>query len=1350
MKFSYKNRFNRIIFLLCLLLIFSQSAYQLYSQGGNKMSSFEGRNFYVAFMQNEITYTTREQEPNALEIFISSSRNANVNVNFQGNSRDIHIAANTMGKVIFGREVVQTRSEIVLNMSIHITSDVPITIYGINSIPASSDMFSAIPTMNWGKEYVIMSFPNDTYKDPNESEPSVPRKSQFCVIASEDNTTVRIIPAAVTAENRPAGSPFTVILNKGQTYLVQSSDVRDGGDLTGSNVSADKPIGVFSGHVRTAILQNLSILYDTKDHLVEMMTPINSWGTNFVTIPFLLANNKEDGNLYRVIAKNPGTNLTIRRANGDTSHYTLGDKFSFLEIPLLSYPAVWSSSGPIQIMQYMKHTGYADNANFDPSMTLVPPVEQYVQKILIQTPDNSSIIQVSNQYETHRASIVMEKQALPTFQFDGMYLQDIFNLNVTEIPGTNYYWIRIPVGTGSHLFTSSTGRFSGILYGYGKNDSYSVIMGSSLLPLEMVDNKAPIVKVDSLCGKLTGYVYESKDTTVNSGIDFIYVNTENTKNYNCTIGQISDTSTYVSIDANVIDDRIEGYLEIKGQDRAGNEFTFNYTFYPLIASYSNGNITNDIVDWKSTKCYDTLWVENKSKIPFTIYSITSNSPKVTVIPSATLPYIILPGEKFKYQICASPNGDLNEINSFITLQYNCNKTYTFNWKLKVNACEFLADDMLDFGDVYLNNDKRESITFRNDGVEDIIVTGLQNLSPITGAFDYESYNTFPITIKSGNSVKFDIGFNPKNNQNYTENYQILYNCESPRYLTLKGKGISSELNDLSYDFGKVRTTTTATHTLVLTNNGNIPAPIKFSTIIEDNPDFIFENDLYYLNTTIPPGESFNINVRFVPSSIGKKHFKANFSLELDRIYIHSIELFGEVVAPTISAGNHNLGNLIVFDVKDTIVKIAENIGNYDLNIKSISVDSGDVSQFIFDLSPFQNKILSVNDSILLPIRYKPVTVDTHVVKFKINHDELYPNDNFVNTFFYIGGSARARDTIAINHSLEVVENPDNCNENIIIAKLTNKGNIISKITAIDVIGESTFNGAFEDFPNVPMDLLPYSTIEFKYRFINSKATAGKMIIILKFENYPDYQIVYDYTPPNNTKNLILVKNDNINFIPGDTISLTLQGRFPHNTDLPINSYLRIKTNPQVIRLLSGEYNLEIINNSNLIEKKLDLLQKFDYFDIPIIVSEKIDGNDVHWNISLDFITYFKKERYNPISISFNSDDCFNSVIDSILTEMTEVCLHSLRDIGLITTPELKVFFNNSNNTLDISFMNHISDQKLNIKIYDLNGRLINEFNNVINEFGQIKINLDLSEIPNGVYLYKITGLFINENNKFIK
>lgn len=87
------------------------------------------------------------------------------------------------------------------------------------------------------------------------------------------------------------------------------------------------------------------------------------------------------------------------------------------------------------------------------------------------------------------------------------------------------------------------------------------------------------------------------------------------------------------------------------------------------------------------------------------------------------------------------------------------------------------------------------------------------------------------------------------NQNYTENYQILYNCESPRYLTLKGKGISSELNDLSYDFGKVRTTTTATHTLVLTNNGNIPAPIKFSTIIEDNPDFIFENDLYYLNTT---------------------------------------------------------------------------------------------------------------------------------------------------------------------------------------------------------------------------------------------------------------------------------------------------------------------------------------------------------------------------------------------------------------------------------------------------------------------------------------------------------------------
>lgn len=1334
-------------YIISILLAFILFNVECYSQNSNKLSSFEGRNFYVAFMQNEIFYTTvPTQEPISLELFMSSSEPANVVVKFQNITRNIHIVPNTVEKAVFGREVVQSQSEYITNLSVQITSDVPITIYGINSIRSSSDMFSAIPTMNWGKEYVIMSYPNDYYKDPQETEPSVPRKSQFCIISAEDNTVVTITPSVTTALGKPAGQPFSITLNKGQTYLVQSSDVKNGGDLTCSHIYADKNIGVMSGHVRTAILQNLSPLYDTKDHLVEMMTPVNSWGNKFVTIPFIFQN-KLDGNLFRVTAKNPGTVLNIKQENGDTLNYVLNGMNNFLELQNINSPAVWTAGGPIQIMQYMKHTGYADNSNYDPSMCLVPPVEQFVQKILVQVPDNAQIIQVSNQYEAHKAMIVMEKSALSTFRFDDAYLQELTSsIQVTNIPGTDYYWARFPVSTGSHLFICDSGRFSGVLYGYGKNDSYSVIMGSSLLPVGMSDTVSPIVFADSSCGNIRGYVYEKRDTVSNSGIDYLYVNKKNTVNFATTLGSITDTSTYVNFSGNAVDDSKIAFLEILGRDRAGNPIKINYNFYPLIAELSNGDMNNDAVDWHDVKCKNDLWVKNNSKVPYTLISISSDNPKVTITPSSVLPKVLMPGETFNYKACASPNGEFVDIKSTIKIRFNCSKELPYNWNLRVNACELSLNDQLNFGDVYLATDSCKETELQNTGKFDITITDIKNNSSASGVFNYKAYNNFPMTIAPGEKKYIKICFRPTDKINYSEKYEIIYNCDKKIELTLLGKGISSELNDISYDFGKVRVGKTVPNKFTLTNTGNTPAPIKYHNIVQNDPSFNI-SEFQSIDKVLQPGEQYSFTVYFTPNSVGKKSLNANYVLKLDKDVIYSMDLKGEGIEPSFSTKDNYIGEIVVFNSKDTVVKFLNSEGTDNFNINKITLESGDISQFNIDLSKFNNLTVKPGDSLILPVKYQPQSIGNHEIILKIEHNAAKDGTTeYAN--FKISAKALPLDTLSRIFKIRAEASDNPCDEIFLYPKVINSGNVSTTITKIEAVGTGYYTGNKSDTIALPYTLESGKEAEFKYKYISKTDEPIKLVFTVYYDNKDTQKVEYQYTPT--VKNLILVHNSDIKFEQQEVVDLTLQGEFPHKTFVPVTSSLRISTNPQVFRLIDGNYILKISNNLKIIEIPLVLFQKNDYFDIPLTDTLFLEDGGARWKIDLKFKTYFKAERFNPINISFTSKECFNPAFDTIMTEMTQVCIHNMRDIELITMPKVEGKYRSLSKTLEISLLNYIKEQSINIEIYDVNGKLVYNLNKYVPKIGDNQIKINLQDYPDGLYFYKVTGLFINESNKFIK
>src|SRR5690606_38666161 len=103
--------------------------------------------------------------------------------------------------------------------------------------------------------------------------------SYFNVIAVEDATTVSWYPpvatnAGVGVPSVPAGGMGQVVMNRGDTLqVVASKDI----DVSGTYVSADKPIAVISG---AEIVNVPGVQY--ADHIEEQMLPLDYWGQEYV------------------------------------------------------------------------------------------------------------------------------------------------------------------------------------------------------------------------------------------------------------------------------------------------------------------------------------------------------------------------------------------------------------------------------------------------------------------------------------------------------------------------------------------------------------------------------------------------------------------------------------------------------------------------------------------------------------------------------------------------------------------------------------------------------------------------------------------------------------------------------------------------------------------------------------------------------------------------------------------------------------------------------------------------------------------------------------------------------------
>lgn len=417
--------------------------------------STEGTEFWLGFMQNRLSGSVHY-----IELTVTSQLGANFTLTYGTNEKSIgtySVGTNSLVKISLDYSTLEpSLSETAESKAIHLVSDNPVNVYAFNYRTQSSDVAVIYPVKSIGSEYFAMCY------TPHVSG-TRETNSEFMIVATANNTNVKIKPSADTDGGHKANTTFSVTLNKGELYQVKSTS----NDLTGSYVASDQPIAFFSGSMATTV----PLSGTSYDHLYEQIPQTNTWGREFYAVPLDLRSK----DTYRVLAAEDATVVTIGATN---TKKTLA-KGQYYEFELTSSQASKiSSTKKILVAQYCRSQNIDGSSGVgDPFMTIISPITQKINDVTF-TAYESSLIQ-----NIFYVNVVAYTSLTGTISLDGNSIGGRF----TPFSGTKYSYAQIALSKGNHrLTTNSIDKNAGFLafvYGFGDNgntESYGYGVGFSL------------------------------------------------------------------------------------------------------------------------------------------------------------------------------------------------------------------------------------------------------------------------------------------------------------------------------------------------------------------------------------------------------------------------------------------------------------------------------------------------------------------------------------------------------------------------------------------------------------------------------------------------------------------------------------------------------------------------------------------------------------------------------------------------------------------------------------------------------------------------------------------------------
>lgn len=324
-----------------------------------------------------------------------------------------------------------------------VSSSQAIAGYFINRAPYTTDMTYLLDSNALGTNYVVASIGGGFGEG-----------SQMAVHATADNTTVTITPKGLAA--------FSVVLNKGETYKYAGGAT----DLTGSLISSDKNVAVFSGN---ACANVGGVPYC--DTLLEQAIPTDKLSTQYLLTASKGAEiTPQNRDLVRVIATANNTEVKVDGVVVATLNVGEFHEFSLVE----ASGAKVEASAPVAVAQYLVGGNgvRVGGGGTDPAMSYVPGQNTWLDSYRLATPSGGAA------FDFNYASIVIQTPSLASLMLNGSTLD---TSAFTAIGSTGYSRGIVDLPLGLFDLEAAT-EFLVMLGGGAEDDSYFTYGGSTFAP----------------------------------------------------------------------------------------------------------------------------------------------------------------------------------------------------------------------------------------------------------------------------------------------------------------------------------------------------------------------------------------------------------------------------------------------------------------------------------------------------------------------------------------------------------------------------------------------------------------------------------------------------------------------------------------------------------------------------------------------------------------------------------------------------------------------------------------------------------------------------------------------------
>ena len=329
-----------------------------------------------------------------------------------------------------------------------VQSTIPIIAYQHSPITgqATNDASVLFPEHALKQDYVVSSFPPSVGDYP----------SYLNVIALADGTTVKWTPPVATNAGNgvaavAANATGQLVMNRFDTLQVRA---QGSGDVSGTFVTADKPIWVLGGSVCINVPQGVTYC----DHIQEQMLALDYWGKKYVGAHSPPRNDEkhywrvfggEDGTVVTTTPAQPGTPIMVNK--GQWKQIVIPNDVSF----------IFESDKPFLPVQYLEGQSGGGGTG-DPAMYQMIPVEQFLDRYAFVTGQG---------YDVHYAQIIRLKGG-PDVKVDGAIVNGYYTVGDYEV--ADYV-----ISEGAHL-AESDAPFGIINVGYTDATSYAYPGGLKL------------------------------------------------------------------------------------------------------------------------------------------------------------------------------------------------------------------------------------------------------------------------------------------------------------------------------------------------------------------------------------------------------------------------------------------------------------------------------------------------------------------------------------------------------------------------------------------------------------------------------------------------------------------------------------------------------------------------------------------------------------------------------------------------------------------------------------------------------------------------------------------------------